>query len=627
MSFLGFRNAVSIGVSPHLTLGGSNLLGRLSPSLILQFAGAQTMDPRITFTRASTATYYGTQTALAEQNLLLQSQDFTTSWTTINSTVTANTEVAPDSTTTADTITDNATLGNHVITQTPTCTAGIPYTFSAFLKQGTNQYGVVFIFSTTANQNYVTAVVDLTAGTISKSQNGTSTTSVSTSIVSVGSGWYRVSVTGTAASAFTRARIGLTNSGTPTIGINGLPADYVGTGTTIYAWGAQLEQRSAVTAYTPTTTATVTNYIPVLETAAINAPRFDYNPITQAALGLLIEEQRTNLFERSQEFDNAYWTKSQSSITANTVIAPDGTLTGDKLIADSTSNFHTAFRAFAFTSGTTYSFSTFAKAGEYQYITLSAGNTGTFPVRVTFDLVAGVVSSTVAGVGSIQPVGNGWFRCVVVGTAAATASTGCNIAVSSTGSYVTYTGNGFNGIYIWGAQLEAGAFPTSYIPTVASQVTRSADAASMTGTNFSSWYNATEGTAYTEAASLATAYLGAIVGFSDGTLNNRFSIRGMTVSNQSTSLGVDSGVTQWSFIFSSQTTAATKFALGYKVDDIAFTRNAATPLTDASALIPVVNQLRIGAEGTGTQGYNGHIRQIVYYPRRLTNSDLQTITA
>ena len=572
------------------------------------------MDPRITFTRASTATYYGTQTALAEQNLLLQSQDFTTSWTNSATVETADTDVAPDGTTTADTLAPTATTGFHGINQVNASTTGTTRTFSLFAKKGTTDF-VQLYFNADSN---VFANFNLNAGTV-----GTVGSASTATITSVGSGWYRCVMTTSSATANNVAVIAMITSDTAA-----RAESWAALGTeTILIWGAQVEQRSAVSNYTPTTTATVTNYIPVLETAAIDAPRFDYNPITQAALGLLIEEQRTNLFERSQEFDNAYWTKSQSSITANTVIAPDGTLTGDKLIADSTSNFHTAFRAFAFTSGTTYSFSTFAKAGEYQYITLSAGNTGTFPVRVTFDLVAGVVSSTVAGVGSIQPVGNGWFRCVVVGTAAATASTGCNIAVSSTGSYVTYTGNGFNGIYIWGAQLEAGAFPTSYIPTVASQVTRSADAASMTGTNFSSWYNGAEGTAYTEAASLATAYLGAIVGFSDGTINNRFSIRGMTASNQATSLGIDSGVSQWSLAFSSQTTAATKFALGYKLDDIAFVRDAATPLTDASALIPVVNQLRIGAEGTGTQGYNGHIRQIVYYPRRLTNSDLQTITA
>jgi hypothetical protein len=336
------------------------------------------------------------------------------------------------------------------------------------------------------------------------------------------------------------------------------------------------------------------------------------------------------LFTYSEQFDNAVWTKSQSSITANTVIAPDGTLTGDKLIADSTSNFHVAFRTFAFTSGTAYSFSTFAKAGEYQYITLTAGNTGTFPVRVTFDLVAGVVSSTVAGVGSIQPVGNGWFRCVVVGTAAATASTGCIIAVSSTGSYVTYTGNGYDGIYIWGAQLEAGAFPTSYIQTVASQVTRAADAASMTGANFSSWFNNAEGTVYFAYQGSSGTAGRRSFSISDGTNNNK--IYGLASNGGgSASNYIDiivSGTSQGLLGATGAYTATLQTgAAAYAINNINFSKNGGAATTDTSALIPVVNQLRIGADADASLPLNGTIRKIAYYPLAATSAQLQGLTS
>ena len=170
------------------------------------------------------------------------------------------------------------------------------------------------------------------------------------------------------------------------------------------------------------------------------------------------------------------------------------------------------------------------------------------------------------------------------------------------------------------------AFASSYIPTVASQVTRSADAASMTGANFSSWFNNAEGAAYLEAASLATAYNGTTVAFSDGTNTNRMIIRGITTSNASVSLAVVGGSTQWTASFFSQTTAATKWALGYRVNDIAFTRNAATPSTDTDAVLPVVNQLRIGADGDGTVVYNGHIRKLAYYPKRLANAEIVALT-
>jgi hypothetical protein len=395
--------------------------------------------------------------------------------------------------------------------------------------------------------------------------------------------------------------------------IPSLILDFVGTGT--------LDPRIT---FTRASTATFTGSNGLIQTAAIDAPRFDYNPTTLAPLGLLIEEQRTNLRTYSEDFTNAVWTKSAASIAADTVIAPDGTLTGDKLVENTATSRHFVFTTLTLTANTVYTLSVYMKAGERTTASFGLSSTANWAASsgIVVNLATGVITS---GTGTIQSVGNGWYRVSITQTfGPANANGGMIIDLQTTAGY---PGDGFSGIYIWGAQLEAGAFRTSYIPTVASQVTRSADAASMTGTNFSDWYNATEGTAYTEAASLATAYLGAIVGFSDGTLNNRFSIRGMTASNQSTSLGLNSGVTQWSFTFSSQTTAATKFALGYKVNDIAFTRNAATPLTDASALIPVVNQLRIGAEGTGTQGYNGHIRQIIYYPRRLPNSTLQAITA
>lgn len=569
------------------------------------------MDPRITFTRASTATYYGTQTALAEQNLLLQSQNFTLNWTNSATVETADTDVAPDGTTTADTLAPTATTGFHGINQVNASTTGTTRTFSLFAKKGTTDF-VQLYFNADSN---VFANFNLNAGTV-----GTVGSASTATITSVGSGWYRCVMTTSSATANNVAVIAMITSDTAA-----RAESWTALGTeTILIWGAQVEQRSAVSNYTPTTTATVTNYIPVLETAAINAPRFDYNPITQAALGLLIEEQRTNLRTYSEDFTNAVWTKSAASIAADTVIAPDGTLTGDKLVEDTATSRHFVTTTLTLTANTVYTLSVYMKAGERT--TASFGNSSTAnwvaASSIVVNLATGVITS---GTGTIQSVGNGWYRVSITQTfGPANANGGMIIDLQTTAGY---TGNGYDGIFIWGAQLEAGAFATSYIPTVASQVTRSADAASMTGTNFSSWYNGAEGSAYTEAASLATAYLGAIVGFSDGTLNNRFSIRGMTVSNQSTSLGLDSGVTQWSLAFSSQTTAATKFALGYKLNDIAFVRDAATPLTDASALIPVVDQLRIGAEGTGTQGYNGHIRQIVYYPRRLTNSDLQTITA
>jgi hypothetical protein len=182
-------------------------------------------------------------------------------------------------------------------------------------------------------------------------------------------------------------------------------------------------------------------------------------------------------------------------------------------------------------------------------------------------------------------------------------------------------------IFIYGAQLEAGALPTSYIPTTTTALTRNADNDDMTGSNFSSWYNASEGTLLVEYAVNATGYNGGAAALSDGTFNNRMIIRGITTTNTAASIGVESGSTQWNNGFGGQTTAATKFALAYKTNDIAFTRNGATPLTDTVANIPTVNQLRIGADADGTIKLNGTIRRIAFYPQRLPNTTLQALTA
>ncbi len=379
--------------------------------------------------------------------------------------------------------------------------------------------------------------------------------------------------------------------------------------------------------FTRASSATYFDSAGVLQTATTNTPRFDYNPATLASRGLLIEEQRTNSLSYSAEFDNAYWTKNFSSVSQNAVIAPDSTQTGDKLVADTSTNFHTVARAFSFTSGTAYAISIFAKAGEYQYLTITAGSTATFPGRVTFDLVAGTIASTVSGTGAIQNVGNGWFRCSVVGTATATASTNVNFAASSTGSYVTYTGDGTSGIYIWGAQLEAGAFATSYIPTTTASVTRSADVASVN--TLSPWYNATAGTIYAEWDMYAfAAGLNYRASFNDGTTSNALRMRlppsGTTTVRHEV---VNSGVAITLGFPATVNLALTKEAMAFAANDYAGVVNAGTVATSGTLTLPTATQLSLGSRETGIGQLNGHLRRITYYPRRLSNAELQAITA
>jgi hypothetical protein len=432
MSFLGTRNAVSIGVSPHVTLGGPNLLNKLSPSLLLNFAGAETLDPRITFTRATTATFTGS---------------------------------------------------------------------------------------------------------------------------------------------------------------NGL-----------------------------------------IQTAAIDAPRFDYNPATLAPLGLLIEEQRTNLVLYSEQFDDAAWTKTRSSITADATTSPDGTVDADKLVENTTaSSTHFVRQLVTLNPSTSYAVSFYAKAAERsQVVTRLFSSMGWVDAGVRFDLIAGTTTTTSGSVtsSSITSVGNGWYRCVVVqATDATTTIRSVDIQLSVSNS-ATYTGDGFSGVFIWGAQLEAGAFPTSYIPTVASQVTRSADVAVMTGANFSSWYNQTEGTMYAESAFTGLVTSARIAQLDDGTTSNFISLQNNPSTATSSQLRVFVNGTNTVFINTNSAYAANTFAktaAAIAVNNFATTVNSAAVGTDTSSGVPVVNTLRIGASSSAVS--NVLIKRIAYYPRRLANSELQAITA
>jgi hypothetical protein len=600
----------------------------IKPTLLLDFSNTKQLDSRITFTRASTATYYGTQTAKAEENLLLQSQDFTTTWTTAgqNATITADTTAAPDGTTTADTLTDNATSGVHRVAQTITTSNNNQLVLSCFLKYSTLQW--VSLSAATNTGQWAGAKFDVQNGVLgSTSQQGTDWTANSSSITSVGNGWYRcvlVFTPGNSGSLGVYVN-GATDGTTFTTSQRGSEV-YSGTSSAVFLWGAQLEQRSAATAYTATTTQPITNYIPVLETAASGVARFDHNPTTFESLGLEIEEQRTNLLLQSEDFSTT-WTNSASTEQTNVIVSPAGTLTGDKIVSDSGSLGYVV-QAVSQTSGTSYALSVLAKAGEYSFCQLRINTSVPSTTRAYFNLSNGTTTGAANCTASITPVGNGWYRCSIVYAATVTTASGGQRIYGQVDAADT-VGDGYSGIYIWGAQLEEGAFATSYIPTVASQVTRSADAASMTGTNFSSWFNQAEGTLYADYL-LSDSNSHSVAEISSGGsdyIRMRYSsgggaqyvvqVAGVSQASQSPT-GFSTPNTQY------------KRAITYATNSFNQAINGSLPTAeDTSGTVPVSSRLFIGAEGaTGsTSQLGGTIKKLAYYPVRLTNAQLQGLTS
>jgi hypothetical protein len=578
-------------------------ISNVEPSLMLNFAAVKKLDPRITFARASTGAYYDGQTvAKAEENLLLQSQTLKiTPWsnsisgTGVVPVVTANDGVAPDGTTTAERIQfslNGGTASGDISRwrQSVATTSGLPYVLSFYLKSydGVSTYDIHLVGADGATGSTITVT-------------GT---------------WTRFTVTANGTGGSVLFALGLRGAQSPA---NSDTAD-------LLVWGAQLEQRSSVTAYTPTTTQPITNYIPALQTAASGVARFDHDPVTTESLGLLIEEQRTNLLTYSEDFTDGSWVKSNTTITSNTITAPDSTLTGDKIVETSGAGVRQLYKTPSL-SAVSHSFSAYFKASERYWFKLNLTGSGAY-----FDLSTGVIGTIDAGVtAAMTAVGNGWYRCSIVRTVSAgTNYTEIQLALTNGGG--SYTGDGYSGIYIWGAQLEAGAFPTSYIPTVASQVTRAADSASMTGTNFSDWYRPDEGTLYGEYVSGESQGTQAVAYIGDNTVNNRIVVYDdgtVGVGSDGYIIVASSGVTQALInLGTSSRNQKHKIIGAYKTNDFAGSFDGGSSSVDTLGIVPLgLDRLILADAGGVASKLNGHLRKFAYYPARLSNEELQEMTS
>ena len=183
------------------------------------------------------------------------------------------------------------------------------------------------------------------------------------------------------------------------------------------------------------------------------------------------------------------------------------------------------------------------------------------------------------------------------------------------------------------ANLTLGVFPTSFIPTAGVAVTRNVDRPTMTGTNFTDWFNASEGTLFVEGQ---TSWSATPASSAFRTLARIYSADGnSSISNvyqfdgAGTSVVRDAGVTQASMVSGTLTSNVVKQAIAYKANDFAFVRNAGTVQTDVSGTVPAnLTVMNIGTtrdfSALGT--LNGHIRKIYFYPQRLTNAEVQAIT-
>jgi hypothetical protein len=363
---------------------------------------------------------------------------------------------------------------------------------------------------------------------------------------------------------------------------------------------------SQIITFTRASTATYFDSTGTLQSAAVDAPRFDYNPSTLAAQGLLIEESRTNSLWYSEEFGNiAGWgtVGTAPTITTNSTTSPSGTLTADTITFAAADSRIQNEALLSFTAGLSYT------------ITLYAKSVGTSLNKIRLAFFDGAQQNS-----SDFTVSNtAWTRLTVTFVAANTTATG-RMQIRNA------TDNLANSIYIWGAQLEAGSFATSYIPTTTTALTRAADVASVN--TLSPWYNASAGTIYAEATgpiagifrllaegASAADFRDFSLGFDGlrGNFSNRFVTGNFDV------LGPPNSLTAGATVKLAGSYSSTSADLAYG-GVLAVIKNSVTQRIPADRIF-------LGSRlGTSLQ-LNGHLRRLTYYPRTLSTAELQAITA
>jgi len=365
------------------------------------------------------------------------------------------------------------------------------------------------------------------------------------------------------------------------------------------------------------------------------APRFDHTS-DGVCRGLLIEESRTNICLQSENFGTT-WANDTGlvAISLDQTTSPSGAMNADKISENTTaSNRRIAIQGSSFVSGTTYTFSCFVKAAERDFVQLRFGSAlgGQFQNFVIGGVNAGTIGSGSGATSSIQAYPNGWYRCSITAASAATGSSTFTIGpqISSTAlGWAPYVGTIGSGIFVWGAQVEAGSFATSYIPTTTGSVVRSADVCSITGGNFTGMWNQSEGTLLAQTQKTSTNSNAFIISASDNSLNNETDLRYNSVSQAAALINVSGASQVAGFQASITSGSAVKQSIAYKLNDCAYAVNGASPISDTSALIPTVDRLTIGNVAVvGSIFYlNGTIASIRYYKKRLPNAKLQALTA
>jgi hypothetical protein len=309
-----------------------------------------------------------------------------------------------------------------------------------------------------------------------------------------------------------------------------------------------------------------------------------------------------------------------TSIQSNVTTSPDGTTNADLHKEDSSNGSHFMYKDLNLSSGQTYAISVFAKSnGTNRNLRFGDGGVGwSSGFAINFDLTNGTADSG----GVIESYGNGWYRCSVVGTTNATTSR--LIIYNLLNTSTSYQGNGTSGVFLYGLQIEQQSYPTSYIPTSGSTVTRTADVCNNAGT--SATFNDSEGVIFAEIAALADENSNRYFSLNDGSANNRIRFGYTTPSNSVRLLVVASSIQVDITEQLSNTSVFNKIAIKYKQNDFALWVNGVEIATDTSGNTPSgLSQLDFDNAAGGDIFY-GKTKQLMVFDEALSDAELSDLT-
>ena len=527
------------------------------------------------------------------ENLLLQSNNFGTTWAVSGTTLTSG-QIGYDGSSDAWLLTKTASAFRYLYQNISL--SGVQ-SFSVYAKAGSLNIATLYI---NATSNYYIKFSLVDGSVIEQSNTGAI---INTNAEDVGNGWYRLSAT--ISDSITRVRI--------------YPDFTETTAGTILIQDAQLESGLCSTDYLNSTSVTAKAGV------LIDLPRINYDANGENG-ALLLEPSRQQLLQYSEYFGT--WTNdTNTSLTANAIKSPSGFADAYKMRAGTATARQARTLSVAATGNLV--FSIYAKKGEYSVLQFTDAVDGN--LYANFDLENGVLGNYNSCIPSVENAGDGWYRCVIYWNATQPNINKVRVSIAESKTQarlVNFAGNGTDGLYLFGAMLEQNAsYQSSYIPNhgTSGGVTRAADSCSVTGV--SDVIGQTEGTLFAQVGEFPKENNGRIFGISDGS-TNKYIIIIKNSTNTDFAVYVTNNGGQVTYQGTGSLNDNSKIAVGYANNDYVIYVNGTQVHTDTSASVPTCSNIYVGQRENGSVTYiaGGSVKQATLFNERLTNAELATLT-